>query len=520
MSKETKNNFIIHGGILAIAGILVRIIGMFYRIPLMNIIGSEGNGVYSVAYNIYNIMLVLSSYGLPMAVSKLVSARLTKREYKNAGQIFKSSVIVSLCTGGAAALIMFFGAGLIESMYKTVTGLAIPLRVLAPTILFVAVMGVVRGFFQGQGTMIPTAVSQLLEQIINAVVSVLASYLLMRSFASSPHAAAYGAAGGTLGTAAGAFIALVFLTAIYVIYRPVFSRMMRKDHVSKDIPSGEVYRTILMTMAPIIIGQTLYNVSAVIDDMMYSNMQAVRDTAAVIKTDLGNFASSYTLLISIPQGVASSMSASMLPSVVASYTEKKYKDVRSKINSTLKTNMFIAVPSFVGLTILGEPVIKLLFSRYNSAQGAMMLKIGACAVVFYTLSTVTSSALQGINKMSVPVKHSFVALVVHIILVFSLLKWSRLGIYAIVIGNASFPLLILILNLISLRKYIRFRMDYAKIFAVPSVCSLIMAVVTLTVYNIIFTLVQSNTIAVIVALIFAMLSYFGPVLIFKKKGLY
>lgn len=520
MSKETKNNFIIHGGILAIAGILVRIIGMFYRIPLMNIIGSEGNGVYSVAFNIYNIMLVLSSYGLPMAVSKLISARFAKRQYRNAGQIFRSSVIISLCTGGAAALILFFGAGLIENIYKSVTGLAIPLRVLAPTILFVAVMGVVRGFFQGQGTMIPTAVSQLIEQIVNAVVSILAGYLLMKAFAGSPHVSAYGAAGGTLGTAAGALVGLIFLAVIYIIYRPVFSRMMKKDITSEDIPSGEIYKTILLTMAPIIIGQTLYNVSAVIDDMMYSNMQAVRDTAATIKTDLGNFASSYSLLISIPQGVASAMSASMLPSVVTSFTEKKYKDVRTKINSTLKTNMFIAVPSFVGLTVLGEPVIKLLFSRYNSAQGAMMLKIGAIAVVFYTLSTVTSSALQGINRMSVPVKHSFAALVVHIILVFSLLKWSRLGIYAIVIGNASFPLLILILNLISLKKYIGFRMEYIKVFAVPLICSAVMGVVTWAVYTIVYTLAASNTIAVIVALIFAMASYFGPVFIFKKRGLY
>ncbi len=520
MSKETKNNFIIHGGILAIAGIIVRIIGMFYRIPLMNIIGSEGNGVYSVAFNIYNIMLVLSSYGLPMAVSKLVSARFVRREYRNAGQIFAASVIISLCTGGAAALILFFGADFIEGIYHSVTGLAIPLRVLAPTILFVAVMGVMRGFFQGQGTMIPTAVSQLIEQIVNAVVSILAGYLLMKAFAESEHVSAYGAAGGTLGTAAGALAGLVFLVAIFFIYRPVFAKMMRKDKVSENLKTGDVYATILLTMAPIIIGQTLYNVSAVIDDAVYSNMQAVRDTASVIKTDLGNFASSYTLLISIPQGVASAMSASMLPSVVASFTEKRYKEVRSKINSTLKTNMFIAVPSFVGLTVLGEPIIKLLFTRYNSVQGGMMLKIGAIAVVFYTLSTVTSSALQGINRMSVPVWHSFAALVLHIILVFSLLKWSRLGIYAIVIGNASFPLLILILNLISLRRYVGFKMQFVRIFAVPAACSAFMGIVAALMYKLIFALSTSNTVSVLAAFVFALVSYFVPVIICRRKGLY
>lgn len=516
MSREKKNTFLLHGGILALAGIIVRVIGMLYRIPLINIIGSEGNGIYSVAFNIYNIMLVLSSYGLPMAVSKLTSARFAKKQYRNAGQIFRSSVIVSVCTGGTAALVLFFGAGAIEKFYKTVTGLAIPLKVLAPTIFFVAILGVVRGFFQGQGTMIPTAVSQLIEQIINAAVSIIAGFMLMKAFASSTSASAYGAAGGTLGTAAGALVALLFLVGIYIIYRPVFLKMMRKDHVSEKLPSGKVYKTIVLTMVPIIIGQTLYNISAVIDDAMYSNMASSMYSASKIKADLGNFASCFTLLISIPQGVASAMSSSMLPSVVASFTEGKIRDVRTKISNTIKTNMFIAIPSFVGLTVLGEPIIKLIFSSADSAQGGMMLKIGACAVVFYTLSTVTSSALQGINKMNVPVIHSFISLVIHIIAVFAMLKWSRLGIYAIVIGNASFPVLILILNLISLRKYIGFKMEYVQTFGMPLVCSAFMGIVTILSYRLMYMLTSSNAVSVIVALVFALVSYFVPVVLLKK----
>ena len=110
MSESNKRNFIVHGSILAIAGILVRIIGMLYRIPVVNIIGSEGNGIYGAAFNIYNIMLVLSSYGLPMAVSKLVSARFTKKRYKSAAKVLRCSLMVAVCTGGIAALLVFFAA--------------------------------------------------------------------------------------------------------------------------------------------------------------------------------------------------------------------------------------------------------------------------------------------------------------------------------------------------------------------------------------------------------------------------
>lgn len=219
MSSKNKRNFILQGSILAMAGIFVRIIGMVYRIPVLNIIGSEGNGIYGTAFNVYNIMLVLSSYGLPMAVSKLVSARFTKKKYKSAAKVLRCSVIIGVITGGAAALLVFFGAGFIENVVYGggIPGLAIPLRVLAPTIFLVAILGVLRGFFQGQGTMIPTAVSQIIEQLVNAVVSIVAGYMLMKAYASASNTAAYGAAGSTLGTAMGALTALVFCISVYVV---------------------------------------------------------------------------------------------------------------------------------------------------------------------------------------------------------------------------------------------------------------------------------------------------------------
>ena len=500
MAENKKRNFLVHGGILAMAGIIVRIIGMFYRIPLMNIIGSEGNGIYSVAYNIYNIMLVLSSYGLPMAVSKLISARFITKQYKNAAQVFRCSLTVSICTGGAAALILFFGAGVIEKLYRGVPGLAIPLRVLAPTIFLVAIMGVMRGFYQGQGTMIPTAVSQLVEQIMNAVVSILAAYLLTSAYKNSVETAAYGAAGGTMGTAFGALSGLILLVVIYILYRPTFRRMIKKDKVSSVHSDKDVYKTIIITMIPIILGQTLYQISAVIDDAMFSNIMVGRNISSNIKADLGNFSSSYSLLIGIPQGVASAMSASMLPSIVASYTQGDNASVKDKIAQTIKTNMFIAIPSFVGLVTLGKPIIQLLFSRYNSTQGAMMLKIGAIAVVFYTLATVTSS--------------------VHIVLVYFMLRWSRLGIYGIVIGNASFPILIFILNLKSLKEYIDYDLEYIRTFLIPLCCSVIMGIAVSLTYKLLYSACHINIVALMCAFVVAGVTYFGTIFLLKKKGKY
>jgi stage V sporulation protein B len=182
--------------------------------------------------------------------------------------------------------------------------------------------------------------------------------------------------------------------------------------------------------------------------------------------------------------------------------------------------MFIAIPSFIGLVVLGKPIIQLLFAGYDSAQGAMMLKIGAIAVVFYTLATVTSSALQGIDKMRIPVKHSMISLLVHLILVFVMLKFSRLGIYAIVIGNATFPILIFILNLMELEGYIGFRLEYKKTFGIPFICSLIMGVAVSITYKGIYALAAVNIIALVPAFVVAAGVYLGLIYLLKKRRLY
>lgn len=520
MSSKNKRNFILQGSILAMAGIFVRIIGMVYRIPVLNIIGSEGNGIYGTAFNVYNIMLVLSSYGLPMAVSKLISARFVKKRYKSAAKVLRCSLLIGAVTGGVAALLVFFGADFIENVVYGggVPGLAIPLRVLAPTIFLVAILGVLRGFFQGQGTMIPTAVSQIIEQIVNAVVSIAAGYMLMKAYSTASNASAYGAAGSTLGTAMGALTALVFFVFLYILYHPKFMKMVSKDSsMNFRDTNRNICKTIILTMLPIILSQTFYQISALLDDVMFSNIMMIRNVSSNITKDLGNFSSSYTLLISIPQGIATALSASMLPSIVASYTNGDQNSVYSKLTKTLKTNMFVAVPSFVGLFVIGEPIIKLLFARYDSVQGGIMLKIGAIAIVFYTLSTVTSSALQAVDRMKAPMIHSFISLIVHIVLVIVLLCTTKLGIYALVIGNASFPVIIFILNLVTLYKEEGYRLPLRQVFLRPVICSAIMGLFTLLSYNVAYGATGINSISVVISLIVAMVAYFGPYMFIAKK---
>ena len=167
-SKQTSGkSFLVQGSILAVAGVITKIIGAVYRVPLVNIMGDTGMGYYGVAFQIYAIALTLTSYSLPLAVSKLVSARVAVGQYRNAYKVFRGALAFAITVGGTAALIIFFGAGFIASELMAMSLSAYALRVLAPCILVVALLGVFRGFFQGNGSMIPTAFSQVLEQIVN-----------------------------------------------------------------------------------------------------------------------------------------------------------------------------------------------------------------------------------------------------------------------------------------------------------------------------------------------------------------
>ena len=227
MTKETKTtskspdsgNFLIQGSILAAAGIIVRLIGLLYKVPMTRILGTEGIGYYNTAYEIYNIGLILSSYSLPLAISKLIAARRIRGRYQDARRVYLCGMAFGITVGTAMTAILLFGSSWItETIFKS-PGSALPLAVMAPTVLVFSVMGIIRGYFQGFGNMIPTSVSQIIEQVIHAAVSIVASYLFIRWFADAASPASYGAAGGTLGTLTGALAALIFLSAMMLRHR-------------------------------------------------------------------------------------------------------------------------------------------------------------------------------------------------------------------------------------------------------------------------------------------------------------
>lgn len=507
LSKNSRNNFLVQGSILAVASIIVRIIGILYRIPMVNTFGEEGNGYYGYAFNIYNIALILSSYSMPLAVSKLVAMKSVKKEYRNSHRIFKAAMILSASVGFLASVVVFFSADFIAvNIYKEAR-IAYPLKVLAPTLFVFSIMGVLRGFYQGKNTMLPTAVSQVLEQIINAVVSVLAAEAFMRAHSASSDIAGYGAAGGTFGTITGALFALLFLLFVYFLYRPTIMRQIRRDRYSEEDSYIDIYKLLTITIVPVILSQTVYQISGMLDDIMFAQIMEGKGVSRTSRSIMVGIFGKYRLLTNVPIAISSAIAASMIPSIVASKTIGAHSEVNDKIKAAIKFNMILAFPCAVGLSVLAVPIMDFLFPG-SSQEAKIILMIGGVAIVFYALSTVSNAILQGVNYMRVPVTNAAISLGIHIGLVFGLLKFTDMGIYALVIGNITFPLVICILNWVAISRYLTYKQEIMKTFIIPFISSIIMGIFAFLSYKGVYQLISVNAIATIVAVMVSIIIYF------------
>ncbi len=486
--SSRKSNFIVQGGLLGMAGIVTRIIGMIYRIPVTNIIGDKGNGYYASAYYIYNIMLLISSYSLPLAISKVVSARLSKRQYRNARKVFRGGLIFACITGGIAGLIVLFGADKLAEFLKEPLS-AIALRIFAPTLLIVAVMGVFRGYFQGMGNMVPTAVSQIIEQIINAVISIVAAKSLFdygkktaALLRNEDLSYAYGAAGSTLGTSVGAFAALLFLVSLYFLVIGRLRKKYEEDERSYEESYGEVMGLIMLTVFPVVLSTAIYNINDILDNYCFNRLMEFKGLGAEKTAIWGIYTGKAKLLLNVPIALANSISASAVPALASCIASDNMKGARKRISAAMRFTMIISFPCAVGLFVLADPIINLLFSG-ETVLAASIMRAGAVTVMTYSVSTLSNGMLQGIGRMNLPVKNAVISLVLHIASLIALMYYTNLGIYAVVISTVVFSLSMCFLNSLSLRHAVAYRQEKGRTFIIPALSAGIMGVVIFVIWK-------------------------------------
>lgn len=515
--ENRRKNFLVQGGILAIAGIIVRLIGMIYRVPLTRIIGDRGNSLYDSAYSVYSIILIISSYSLPVAVSKMVAAKNSRKEYINADRIFRCSLIYAVVVGLAASVFCYVAAPVLVKAEG-----AVPvLQVLSPVIFFSAVLGTFRGLYQGQGTMIPTSISQIFEQIFNAIVSVLAAYLLVRPFVTSDPQdvlPARGAMGSTLGTGAGVLAGLGFVLLVYVLYRPILKKRTRKGQKAPVDSYSVIFKSIVLTVTPMVLSATLYNVSPFIDNyMIYAVMEKQGYLQKVIETMHGIYTGKYLLMVNIPVAIANALSSAMLPNIAAAKSRGDTSGILTKAQLTIKVTMLIAIPCTVGLAVLGGPAIQLIFgvsTGFPTLAGELLLW-GSSFVFFFALSTVTNAILQATDYLRLPVIHSVIALVVHSLLAFVLMWFFDMIVWGLMLATIAFAVILCLLNCVALYRKIGFQFEWKNTFFIPALSSLFMGVMCWGSYYVLNYLTKSNTVAFLISVLLGILTYFLAVFLFN-----
>ena len=513
--KRNKNqDFLLQGTILATATIMGRVIGLVYRIPLTAIIGDLGNNYYGCAFDVYNILLLISSYSLPMAVSRLVSDYRTKGELRNAYRVLRCAFSFALLAGGAVCILVFLCSGFItDTVFQTPLSIY-ALRVLAPTLLITAVMGVFRGFFQGMENMRPSAVSQVIEQLVNAVVSVLAAYFLSsygmrigKVLANEEgYRAAYGAAGASLGTTVGALFSLLFLYFLYKGYLRLFKKKMRSERVRR-ISQQVLMRRMMLTIVPVLAASALFNINVVVEQGIFKHMMAGVAPDGQIALWWGVFSGKFRTLVNLPVAVAAAIGAACIPSITASHGNKQWDGVAEKTELAVRFSLLIALPSAFVLMLLSAPLMECLFQDTGKLAGGLLLA-GGVTVIFYSVATVTASILQGIGRLRAPVIHSGIGLLLHIITLVCLLKFTDLKIYAVTAAMAVFGLSVMILNQVALYRSGFWAPEFYRTILLPAVCALIMASSCWVIEFGLRQMVMAKYITVPVSLISGILIYF------------
>ncbi len=530
MGKNRQKNeiagasFVKMAAILAAAGILVRFIGFLYRLPLTNMIGDKGNGIYATGYNIYNFFLIMSSAGLPVAISRMISEKLAYNEFSNAKKIFRVSMTVTAVISFICAMLMIVVAQVIAHLWNTRWCL-LPepdiekyqlwydsiwcLYSLSPTIFIVGIMAVFRGYFQGFGTTVPTAFSQLIEQVFNAFFSVYMAWLLIDMGVE------FGAAGGTMGTGIGAFSGLIILVVFYIFTAKKRNAVFAEDKADYRIESGKEIALRLAGIAiPVITGTAIFSMTNFVDMIMVnSRLAAAGFDGDAIQALYGQLNGKYVTLTTMPVAISTAIATAVIPSIAASMARREHSIVQSKVDTALRVTMIISIPAAAGLGALGSQILAMLFPSYP--DGGKLITVGSISVIFLALSQISTGVLQGIGKVKTPAFNALWGALTKIPVNYVLIAIPGINVVGAVISTTVCYIVCSILNFRALVKATKVKPDYAGMLLKPGASAIVMSISAILVYYGIFRVFPHNTPVTLAAIIIAMGVYFAFMILIK-----
>lgn len=488
-----KKQSLIKGSIiLGVAGILTRFLGLFFRWPLIMLIGDEGIGYYQMSYPLYMFFVAMAS-GIPVAISKMISEKNAVNDINGSFEVMKESAILMMIIGtGTTCTLFFFARPIISFLrwdiksYYSLIGISF-----APIVI--SFMTIFRGFFQGLQNMTPSAISQIIEQVGRVIFGVgLAVILLPRGIEYSAGGAAFGATGGAI------------FGSIYLYSK--YKNIKRSYGVKKIKSNPKVLNNILRIAIPISLGATVGTIMSLIDSILVPQklLQAgfTNTQATVLYAQLTGKAS---VIVNIPLTLSMAICTSLIPIIAENYILKKHTELRNKIYISMKMSAIIAIPCMFGLFFLAEPVMKLIFP--GRFEGIEILKYLSLSIPFIIITQTTTSILQGTGNYIKPVINLLIGCIVKVILTWTLVSMKSFNIYGAVIASIGAYLVSTILNLITLKVTLKIKLNLYEILIKPAYASTIMMLLVLTSYNGLYKRTTSNGISCLISIFLGIIVY-------------
>lgn len=504
MDLLSKNNsFIKSAAILGLAGVLVKILGAIYRIPLGNIIKAEGMGYYQTSYPIYMLLLTISTSGFPVAIAKLVSEKRAIEDYKGAYKVFKVALYIMGTAGLLTGIYVFFRAEQIVLALGN-RNAYYSLIALVPALFFTPIMAVFRGYFQGNKDMLPTAISQIFEQFFRVLSGLLLTYLLLSR--GIPIAAGAASFGGSIG-------AIVGLLSVYIIYlkkRESINLEIKNSPLHNEYLTRDIIRDLLSIAIPITIGAAIGPIMDTIDARLVLNrLQLIGYSEEMANELFGQLKGFAQTLINLPQVFSIAIAMSLVPAIADANARREKKEVEGLIGTGIRLTLLIGLPCSIGLFVLAKPIIALLF--YNNTAEVInstgeILRYLSFGVVFLTLVQSLTSMLQGLGKPIIPVINLGVGAIVKVILTYTLVVVPSINVKGAAISTVLAYGVASILNIIALVKLSKIRIDYKNIFFKPLMASVGMGIFAKIGYEIVYSL-SGNTLGTIAGVLIGGISY-------------
>ena len=502
-SKPKKEGFMQGVVTLMFSQVLIKILGLVYTLYLTNRsgFGDKGNGISAGAYQIYALLLTISSIGVPSAISKLISERVAVGDHKGAHRVFKIAFATFAVIGLVGSMLLFFGAHVIAYNWLQIPDAEMTLVALSPAVFFVTVASVMRGYFNGRQKISVGARSQTLEQVFKTLLTIMVVELVA---ILSNVSTEWMAAGANLATTLATFLGFGYLVLYYRSERKELADEIKNTVNYKYERDSDIIKKIMLVAIPITLTAIMSSINKNVDSFtVVRNLKMFmdEDKATALYGILGGKVDTLT---SLPLAINVAFATALVPAISAAKARNDKKTITEKTSFSLLVSMLIGLPCTVGMYIFAQPILNLLFPNANS--GALILQISSLTIIFTILDQTINGALQGYGKLMIPTISLGIGVFVKFILNIILIPIPSIGIYGAAIGSVACHFVAFCIVFTMLRKNIKLNLTFSKFVLKPAIATIIMGICSYFSYVVLKGIIVER-LATILAIIIATIIY-------------